>query len=389
MTTAAYMFGLTVAPGEVVPAHDENGMPMSFRLTMAAISSEGDSKKPATLKVIRQMMKDMDSDDDEDDDDDEKKEEDSSDDGVEVEDFVLCTLVPGSIYQQTLDITFPDDEAVAFVNTGETPIYLTGNYLFPSNDDDDDSEISSDDEYDLSPDDDELVDMCAEDLDDEEDVLDGTSKIEEIIEKTEKKAEDKLSKKNKKRSADEAEDLDELMTTEAGAEKLSEEPKKLSKKEKKKLKANNGTAVPAVEQTNGVTAVEDTPESAAAKKSVTFAKETKAAIEPKKLEGGVVIEDQKLGKGPQCKANQKIGMRYIGKLQNGKVFDSNTKGKPFVFTLGKGEVIKGWDIGVAGMTVGGERRIIVPAPMGYGKREVPGIPKNSTLIFDVKLVSMK
>ncbi|OLL22618.1 FK506-binding protein 4 [Neolecta irregularis DAH-3] len=387
MTTPAYMFGLTVAPGEVVPAHDESGMPMSFRLTMAAISSEGDSKKPATLKVIRQMMKDIDSDDDEEENGKEKV--DSSDDGVEVEDFVLCTLVPGSIYQQTLDITFPEDEAVAFANTGETPIYLTGNYLFPSNDDDDDSEGSNDDDYDLAPDDDELVDMCAEDLDDEADDLDGTSKIEEIVEVPEKKAEAKHIKKNKKRSADEAEDLDELMTTEAGAGKASEEPKKLSKKEKKKLKMNNGTAVPAGEPKNGVTDVQDTPDTAAAKKNVTFSKETKTAIEPKKHEGGVVTEDQKIGKGPQCKAGQKIGMRYIGKLQNGKVFDSNTKGKPFVFTLGKGEVIKGWDIGVAGMATGGERRIIVPAAMGYGKREVPGIPKNSTLIFDVKLVSMK
>ena len=82
-------------------------------------------------------------------------------------------------------------------------------------------------------------------------------------------------------------------------------------------------------------------------------------------------------------------MRYIGKLKNGKVFDKNTSGKPFTFKLGQGEVIKGWDIGVAGMAVGGERRIVIPAPYAYGKQALPGIPANSELTFDVKLVSMK
>ena len=82
-------------------------------------------------------------------------------------------------------------------------------------------------------------------------------------------------------------------------------------------------------------------------------------------------------------------MRYIGKLKNGKVFDKNTSGKPFVFNLGRGEVIKGWDIGVAGMAVGGERRIVIPAPYAYGRQALPGIPANSELTFDVKLVSLK
>jgi len=81
-------------------------------------------------------------------------------------------------------------------------------------------------------------------------------------------------------------------------------------------------------------------------------------------------------------------MRYIGKLNNGKVFDSNTKGKPFTFRLGKGEVIKGWDVGLVGMQVGGERRIIIPANMAYGKKQLPGIPANSTLTFDGKSLQL-
>jgi len=82
-------------------------------------------------------------------------------------------------------------------------------------------------------------------------------------------------------------------------------------------------------------------------------------------------------------------MRYIGKLENGEIFDSNTKGKPFTFRLGAGEVIKGWDQGLEGMKLGGERLLIIPPSLGYGKRKMDGIPPNSTLRFEVKLVDMK
>ena len=67
---------------------------------------------------------------------------------------------------------------------------------------------------------------------------------------------------------------------------------------------------------------------------------------------------------------------------------ANKKGPPFKFTLGSGEVIKGWDIGVTGMSVGGERRIEIPANLGYGSKSMPGIPANSTLKFDVKLLEI-
>lgn len=68
---------------------------------------------------------------------------------------------------------------------------------------------------------------------------------------------------------------------------------------------------------------------------------------------------------------------------------ANKKGAPFTFKLGAGEVIKGWDIGVAGMSIGGERRITVPAALAYGSKALPGIPANSNLIFEVKLLNMK
>jgi len=81
-------------------------------------------------------------------------------------------------------------------------------------------------------------------------------------------------------------------------------------------------------------------------------------------------------------------MRYIGKLKDGKVFDSNKKGEPFKFKLGAGEVIKCWDVGIQGMCAGAERRLVIPAGLAYGKQKNAGIPPNSELTFDVKLLSI-
>lgn len=68
---------------------------------------------------------------------------------------------------------------------------------------------------------------------------------------------------------------------------------------------------------------------------------------------------------------------------------ANKKGPPFSFKLGKGEVIEGWDIGVKGMAIGGERRLTIPASKAYGSKSMAGIPANSTLIFDIKLLEIK
>lgn len=72
-----------------------------------------------------------------------------------------------------------------------------------------------------------------------------------------------------------------------------------------------------------------------------------------------------------------------------RYFSANKKGSPFTFKLGAGEVIKGWDIGVIGMSVGGERRITIPAHLAYGSKSVAGIPANSQLTFDLKLLEIK
>ncbi|KKY26506.1 hypothetical protein UCDDS831_g01166 [Diplodia seriata] len=316
--------------------------------------------------------------------------EDEDDDEMEMEEFVICTLDPQKNYQQPLDITIGENEQVYFQVTGAYDISLTGNYVVPDHTHNDEDEEDSDDgEYDLSPDEDELDEEYDSDV--EEDELDGLEnpRITELGSDDEEPPKLVEAKKGKnKRSAAEAESLDDLISKESATSE------KLSKKQQKKLKNNEGKAIAA-----------EAKESPADKKKVQFAKnleqgptgsplpkkeekkESKSALGVKVV-NGVTIDDKKQGTGPAAKKGDRIGMRYIGKTQNGKVFDSNKKGKPFTFKLGTGEVIKGWDIGVAGMSVGGERRLTIPAGLAYGKQAMPGIPANSTLLFDIKMVSI-
>lgn len=102
------------------------------------------------------------------------------------------------------------------------------------------------------------------------------------------------------------------------------------------------------------------------------------------------VEDIIVGTGTEAKAGQNVKVHYTGTLENGKKFDSSVdRGQPFQFTLGVGQVIKGWDEGVQGMKVGGKRKLTIPAEMGYGARGAGGvIPPNATLIFEVELLDI-
>jgi FKBP-type peptidyl-prolyl cis-trans isomerase len=111
----------------------------------------------------------------------------------------------------------------------------------------------------------------------------------------------------------------------------------------------------------------------------------------------LIKTDVKLGKGAEAKAGQQVTVHYTGWLYDeaapghkGTKFDSSRdRNDPFVFQLGAGQVIKGWDVGVEGMKVGGQRTLIIPANMGYGARGAGGvIPPNATLVFDVELLGV-
>ena len=116
---------------------------------------------------------------------------------------------------------------------------------------------------------------------------------------------------------------------------------------------------------------------------------TKVTGEGTKTASGLQYWDIKAGTGAVAQTGHKVKVDYTGWLTNGKKFDSSVgTGHPFEFMLGAGQVIKGWDEGVAGMKVGGKRQLHIPPDLAYGAKGYPGvIPPDSTLVFDVELVS--
>jgi peptidylprolyl isomerase len=101
------------------------------------------------------------------------------------------------------------------------------------------------------------------------------------------------------------------------------------------------------------------------------------------------IEDLKVGEGSEVTGGDYITIHYHGTLLNGQKFDSSyDRGRPFKTRIGVGDVIEGWDMGVVGMKSGGKRRLTIPSTLAYGNREIGDIPPNSTLIFEVELISI-
>ncbi|NVJ01770.1 FKBP-type peptidyl-prolyl cis-trans isomerase [Myxococcus sp. AM009] len=106
---------------------------------------------------------------------------------------------------------------------------------------------------------------------------------------------------------------------------------------------------------------------------------------------GLNMEDVKVGTGTEATAGKSVTVHYVGTLTSGSKFDSSRdRGQGFTFSLGAGQVIEGWDKGVAGMKVGGVRKLTIPPEMGYGARGFPPvIPPNSTLLFEVELLDVR
>nr|VWO98353.1 Zn(2)-C6 fungal-type domain-containing protein [Ganoderma boninense] len=357
MAVAVALWSLTVTPGEptvITP-------PADLRITNVALGDQiADESSRTTVKVTYRTPGAAagDEEDDEDDDESEKPEELST--------AVLCSLTFGKVEQTTVDVVLSEDDEYLFEVVGKNTVHLTGNYIDQRPPDQDPySDEESEDDFDLRD-----VSSDVEINPDELDIpSDGEGRFEEIVEDNEPPKKD--SKKRPRES-------DAMDTQEPGAEP-DEKLSKSQKKKLKKLKGANGEAV-------------DAPTPDKSDKTKGDKKEKKEKVkgsEPKTLQGGVVVVDHKVGTGPPAKSGNTVSMRYVGKLQNGKIFDQNVKGTPFKFRLGKGKVIKGWDVGVAGMQVGGERLLTIPAPMGYGSQALSGIPANSTLTFEVKLLEIK
>ncbi|WVO12547.1 hypothetical protein L204_100147 [Cryptococcus depauperatus] len=314
------------------------------------------SKSEVRGGKAQKTSKDKDEDDDSEDDDislDEEMEETN----------VICSLTAGKTEQANINLIFVEGEVILLETSGDNEIHLLGNYIHQGDgDSDSDSEFDGSDDYsDLYDSDDDI------ELDSEEE--EAVAKITEIPDKSKAKKALPMPKKEEKIAS-----IDKKRKVEELGSPAKSETEDLSKTQKKKLakkaKLEAETAVAPIKKEE--------------KKPV--AKEEK--MKKRTLPSGLIIEDIKVGDGPIAKTGKRLGMRYIGKLTNGKQFDANTSGKPFTFVVGKGEVIRGWDEGLTGMAVGGERRLIIPPQLAYGNQKIPGIPKNSTLRFDVKLVSI-
>ncbi len=106
-----------------------------------------------------------------------------------------------------------------------------------------------------------------------------------------------------------------------------------------------------------------------------------------KAPSGLYYRDMTVGTGATVANGQQLSMRYTGWLANGTQFDSNVNGSPYVFRLGAGAVIDGWDLGIVGMKVGGRRQLIIPSALGYGPGGSGSIPPNAVLVFIVDVLS--
>ncbi|CAO3596918.1 unnamed protein product [Absidia cylindrospora] len=378
-------FGLKVVPGKNYSTIVEH----SFRITMASLAETAKNNNSRAALRIK----------------------------VDDNEFVLCSLTPGKVDQQLLDLIIAKDEEIAFSVEGQHTIHLTGNYLFDDEEEEyeDDEELDSDemdsdeaqlmlegedDEDDEDLDNEAILNSVPEGIDrakvvaylngeiDSDDMMSDSeeeideSRIEEIEEEEEEEEEEEpakpLTKKEKKAAA--------AAAAAAAKEEKPKEEKPLTKKEKKAAAAAAAAAEKEQAAKQEKKRAADTQKEEPAKKQKTEEKKPKQQEKKQvtKLPSGLIIEDVKVGDGANVKSGARIGMRYIGKLTNGKVFDKNTSGKPFNFVLGRGEVIKGWDQGILGMKLGGERKLTIPAPLAYGKRGAPPqIPGNATLVFEV------
>jgi len=116
------------------------------------------------------------------------------------------------------------------------------------------------------------------------------------------------------------------------------------------------------------------------------------SVAPSTNMNGLQSTDTVVGTGVEAVSGKKVTVHYVGTLTNGTKFDASTDhGQPFTFTLGAGQVIKGWDQGVLGMKVGGKRSLVIPSDLGYGATGTPGglIPPNATLMFDIELLKVE
>lgn len=349
--------------------------------------------------------------------------------------FLLCTLDHDKAFQVPLDLHFVEGEEVSFFLNGEGTVHLTG-YLtdvdgLQDNDSSEEESASSANEEEDEDEDISTTRLMQVEEDDSEDsdfvpkevATVKTSQKKNKVAKTSKKAvgltdltlanlgsdddssDEDFNEQILNGSAEEESDSDEASEDQdSDQDEEDEEPEPVkSATHKRKRKENKlpESAKPGKSSLSKASAAHDMSgtslDSSAKKKRKRVRKEsnldnsleaTDRSQQGQRLhpgESGIGCQDLRVGSGPIAKKGKTMHVYYTGRLANNKEFDSCRSGKAFSFKLGAGEVIKGWDVGIQGMKVGGKRRLVVPPKDGYGNVRVGNIPPNSTLYFDVEL----
>ncbi|KAI8802870.1 hypothetical protein BJ742DRAFT_831741 [Cladochytrium replicatum] len=342
MVSPLSFWGLVLEPNKSYSQVVES----DFRISMATLAKKGNSNKPVIVQVT-----------------------------VEDSTFNLCTLQSGHTENQPLEIYFSEGEEISLQAVGDAAVHLTG-FHYVDTALMDGTRRTSNNSLPHNIGGDDMDDEGEEDEDDEDE--EGAEYDEELLAK--------LVNGEAMEEDDDEDDEDEAeveVAPKAGSKRKNGEKEPSAKKVKFEI--------------DKAAAKQEAPKEQKQKEKKQEKKEQQAAKESKKegdnvrtLPSGLVVEDVETGNGPKAKKGSTVAVRYIGKLSNGKVFDSNVKGQPLSFTVGKGEVIKGWDMGLDGMTVGSKRKLTIPPALAYGSRGAPPeIPPNSTLHFEVKLLSVK
>jgi len=263
--------------------------------------------------------------------------------------FTIASLRLGSVEQVSLNLLFDAKQEVSFLVSGTTSIHLMGFY--------------------------EDFELDFDDLPEGMNSISGGSEAEIAVVESPKVLK---NRKRKEETADETPAV--LVDTPHPSKKLKQEVKinTLGTPQRKVLEVNPNKA-------RNILQTPSTPKAAELKVVPTTPKTPSNSLQKKKLTNGLEIEDLIFGDGEIIKPGKKVSVKYKGSLLNGKVFDSSLN-KPFTFRLGTGSVIKGWDLGLKGMRVGGKRKLVIPPSLGYESKAAGEIPPNSTLVFEVEVV---
>eukprot|EP01114_Cavostelium_apophysatum_P005059 TRINITY_DN1564_c0_g1_i1.p1 TRINITY_DN1564_c0_g1~~TRINITY_DN1564_c0_g1_i1.p1 ORF type:complete len:350 (+),score=144.24 TRINITY_DN1564_c0_g1_i1:93-1142(+) len=291
-----------------------------------------------------------------------------------------CKL--NGVEQFPLDLLLDEDSEVSFEVVGGDKLHIAGYYVLF---DDDEDDLLMDDEDEEIPSDEsdaENVEGMEEGDEDDEEEEPAKPVPAKAVAKQDAKAAQQKTKDTAKGAAKQDATAQNKQNNKRNTPDVQSPAPESNKKAKTDVDAKKPQETPKKQEAKKA---EQTPKKqengADGKKSPA----TSPAAMKKQLANGLVVEELVIGTGSQVVNGHKVGMKYIGKLTNGKVFDSALNA-PFTFRLGVGEVIKGWDEGIKGMREGGKRRLVIPAGLAYGKQRAGDIPPNSTLIFEIECV---